>query len=141
MPQAKSNANERQAIRKQQRGFVAAWNKDKVGAMAGFWAEDGDLINPFGRVASGRAEVEKVFAEEHSTFAKGSQFKLDVNSIRFIKPDVAVVDCAWEASGMSAANGSDLPPLKGLYAAVMVKRRGKWEITACRAMVPESAPA
>jgi uncharacterized protein (TIGR02246 family) len=141
MAQAKSNANEKQAIRKQQRGFAAAWNKDNVGAMAAFWAEDGDIINPFGRVAKGRAEVEKLFAEEHSTFAKGSQLKVDINSIRFIKPDVAVVDCAWEASGMAAANGSELPPLKGLYAAVVVKRRGKWEIAAFRPWVPVSPPA
>lgn len=141
MAQAKSDAGERHLIRKQQRGFAAAWNKDKAGAMAALWAEEGDLINPFGRVAKGRPEVEKLFTEEHDTFAKGSNFAIRVDSIRFIKPDVALVDCAWEAAGMAAETGNEVPPLRGLYAAVMVRRRGKWEITAFRAMVPQSPPA
>jgi hypothetical protein len=51
--------------------FVAAWNKDYAKGMAALWAPQGDLINPFGRVAHGRAKVEKLFADEHSHVMKG----------------------------------------------------------------------
>src|SRR5688500_6010127 len=52
-------------VKKQCAAFVDAWNAHDPKAMAALFAEDGDAINPHGRVATGRAEVEKMFTDEH----------------------------------------------------------------------------
>ena len=51
-------------VRAVEDAFVAAWNKHDTKALAAGWAPDGDLINPFGRWAKGRAEVEKLLGEQ-----------------------------------------------------------------------------
>lgn len=140
MAQIKGSAKDRQAIRKVQNDFAAAWNQADTKAMAGLWAENGDLINPFGREAKGRKAIEKLFAEERSTLAKDTNFAVRVRAVRFLKPDVVVVDCAWEVAGIHGADGSELPPLKGLYTAVMSKKQGQWQIAASRPMVPVAPP-
>jgi len=55
--------------------FAAAWNKHDAKAMAATWAKDGDLVNPFGRVAKGRAEVE-------GTVDRGNGLRVVVLSIK-----------------------------------------------------------
>jgi uncharacterized protein (TIGR02246 family) len=141
MAQVPSSANDRNAIRKIQRDFAKAWNQGDPNAMAANWAGDGDMINPFGREVRGQAGVEKLFAEERHTFAQGSYIAVDVKSIRFFNPDVAMVDCAFEVTGAHAPDGRELPPLKGLYANVLTRKQGKWQVAACRVMVPAPAPA
>src|SRR6266849_4002270 len=63
-------------------------------AFAAAWAPDGDLINPFGRWAKGRAEVEKLFTDEHTTFMKGTTYTISNYVVRFPSPAIAVVD--WD---------------------------------------------
>ncbi|HEX9148245.1 MAG TPA: hypothetical protein VF958_03705, partial [Thermoanaerobaculia bacterium] len=47
-------------VRARSQEFAASWNRHDPKAMAGVWAADGDLINPFGRTAKGRNEIEKL---------------------------------------------------------------------------------
>ena len=129
-----------EAIRKLVAEFAAAWNQNDAKAMAMTWTEDGDFIQPGGRVTRGRAEIEKRLAEEHAFFYKGSNFVSAIDNIRFLKRDVAVVDGSWEASGAHAPNGKPLPPLKGLFTLVFVKRKGQWRVASSRTMVPARAP-
>ncbi len=129
-----------EAIRKPVADFAAAWNADDARAMAMMWTDDGDLVQPGGRMTRGRSEIEKRLAEEHSFFYKGSQFTSTVDSIRFIRPDVAVVDGAWQAVGVRAPNGKELPALKGLYTLVVSKKGGKWQAVSSRTMVPAAPP-
>ena len=37
-----------------------------------------------------------------------------VGTIRFLKPDIAVVEGVWELSGLRGPNGEEMPPVKGL---------------------------
>src|SRR5689334_8940291 len=57
-------------IRKIYADFTAAWNKHDVSSMAKMWALDGDQVEPDGRHAKGRAEVEKLLTAEHETVFK-----------------------------------------------------------------------
>src|SRR5688572_16746766 len=81
-----------QAIKDRVDQFQAAWNKHDAKAMAAIWAEDGDLINPFGATAQDRAEVEKVFNHEHAHAFKGSTYTTSAVTVRSVAPDVAVAD-------------------------------------------------
>ena len=120
--------------------FAAAWNKDDAKAMAVAWAPDGDLINPFGRWARGRAEVEKLLGEEHSTTMKGSTYAVADMKVRFVSPAVAIVDWEGTITGMHNGDGSVAAPFKHHVAAVFAKKDGKWWIAAARPYAPLPPP-
>jgi len=63
-----------------------------------------------------------------------------VDSVRFLKPDVAVVDGVWETTGAHTSSGKELPTLKGFFTLALVKRKGQWHVTPSRTMVPVSPP-
>ena len=84
-------AGDEEAIQKRLDEFVAAWNNHDAEAMAALWAPDGDLINPFGRVAKGRPEVEKLFIDEHASFTKGTTYKVTSSLVRVLGSEVAVL--------------------------------------------------
>lgn len=137
---AKAQAADEAAIRKVFAGFAEAWGKDDVKSMASYWTADGDLINPTGRRANGRADVEKLFADEHATIFKGTHIKFSEGTIRFVKPDVAVFTTDYEIPGAHAGpNGSEMTA-KGIVTNVMVKKDGKWLTLSARPMVPVANP-
>lgn len=112
--------------------FKAAWSLHDAKALAALWAEDGDLINPFGRVAKGRAEVEKLFHDEQTTAMKASTFNILSESSREIAPDVAVADWDSEVTGIQGPGGA-MPPFKNHVSVVWVKKGGQWWIASARA--------
>lgn len=125
-------AGDEEAIQKRVDEFVAAWNKDDAKAMAAIWAPDGDLINPFGRVAKGRSEVEKLFIDEHSTFMKNTTYDVKSSSVRLLGSDAAVLDWDSDIVGMKAPDGTDLPVFDHHVTSVMVKKDGTWWIVSAR---------
>jgi len=132
-------------VRARSQEFAAAWNRYDTKAMAALWAEDGDLINPFGRVAKGRAEVEKLLTDEHSTFMKGTTFTISRSAVRLLKPDVAFADWDVDISGMHSPDGTAMPTEKYHVNDVLVKKSGQWWFVAGRPVAylppPGSAPS
>lgn len=116
--------------------FVAAWNEHDPKAMAMLWAEDGDFVNPFGRVAQGREAVEKLFAEDHAGIMKGTTYSMTLKWVQMIKPDVAVATWDGTVSGMRAPDGTALPVLEHLVTVVTMKKDGRWWTVSARAMAP-----
>ena len=125
---------EQQAIQGQVDRFVAAWNRHDTKGMALIHAENGDLINPFGRVAKSRAEIEEVFRDEHAGTCKDTQFSAQPEGIRMLGEDAAVADYAFEVTG------ADSPGMRGHLTLVFQKRGGAWEVAACRPMIPAARP-
>jgi len=137
---AKAQTKDEAAIRRVFADFAEAWGKDDAKSMAATWTEDGDLINPQGRVATGRAEVEKLFADEHAAIFKGSHISFTPGTIRLVKPDVAVFTTDYEVPDAHGPDGSPMAA-KGTVTSVMVKKSGKWMTFACRPMVPQGPPS
>jgi uncharacterized protein (TIGR02246 family) len=128
------------AIRETDESFAAAWNRHDAKAMAASWAKDGDLINPFGRVAKGRAEIERLIQDEHSNAMKQSMYKTGAMSIRFIEPDIAFVESDIELSGVTNPDGTIAPPLKVHVNRVVQKKDGKWWTVASRPVIYPPSP-
>src|SRR5262245_15482823 len=99
------------AIQKRHDEWCAAWNKHDAKLMAGFFVEDGYVINPFGRHAKGPAEIQKLFTEEQNGPMAGTTYSGTIESIRYVG-DVAIVEVAGEITGMKKPDGSAMPPLK-----------------------------
>jgi len=128
------------AIRKLSADFAAAWAKDDAKTMASFWAPDGDLINPWLRVAKGPAEIEKLFQDEHSTFMKGTTYGLTVSGVRFLGPDAAIADWESTISGMKGPDGNVMPPMPHHVTMVLQRKAGKWSIVAARPVIAPPPP-
>ena len=139
--QTAGNAAGESAIRKLSADFAAAWAKDDAKAMASFWAPDGDLINPWLRVAKGPAEIEKLFQDEHSTIFKGTTYGLKVTGVRFLGSDVAIGDWESTITGMKGPDGSVLPPMPPHHVTLVLQRKaGKWWIEAARPVIAPPPP-
>jgi uncharacterized protein (TIGR02246 family) len=134
---ATHNSKEESSIQKQVDVFVAAWNRHDARSMASVYAEDADIINPNGRVAKSRTEIEKLFRDEHAAPFKQSQFTATPHSARFLTHDLAVTTHAFEVSGAVDPAGNKTT-LRGYFTNVMKKHGDTWQVLVCRAMIPAS---
>ena len=121
--------------------FAAAWNKHDPTAMAYFWSVDGDLINPFGRKAKGLTEIQRLFQDEQNGPMKNSTFTVTRESVRFLAPDLALVDMDTEVAGVATPDGTT-STMKPHVFSVMRKSGGKWWISSSRVVnyLPPPAP-
>jgi uncharacterized protein (TIGR02246 family) len=69
----------------------AARNKHDWAALSSHFADDGVLINPAGQFWKGRNEIRTQLAALSSCCLEPTSVKVDVRSIRFIAPDIAIV--------------------------------------------------
>ena len=129
-----------EALRQAQEQFAAAWGQHDATAMTALWAEDGDWVGPDGNLVQGRAAVENYLAENHTGDWATSKLSVKVTGIRFLKPDVAVVNMAQEISGARDWFDKPLPAQKVVATSVLVKKDGKWQTSVYRAFIPPPPP-
>ena len=129
------------------KAFVDAWNVHDPKAMAAVFAEDADVLNPWGRKATGRAEIEKLFVDEQT--GKGplrdSTMTVESESVRTVTADVAISDAELVVTGAYAPDGSKAPPMNFHATHVWKKNGESWQIFSCRpylkpAETPGSTP-
>jgi uncharacterized protein (TIGR02246 family) len=113
---------------------IEAWNRGDAKAFATRFAPDGGFTNVLGMVYYGREAFEQRHAEILKTIFKGSVLRQSIGKLRFIRPDVAVVDVDGEMTGYAS-----LPPgirtaadgvLRFKLQMVLVREKGEWWITA-----------
>lgn len=115
------------AILKAEQAFFAAWNQHDVKGMAACWADDATLINPAGRAAHGKAEIEKLFADEQSTMFKASTANLvGVKVTRSLGSNMVFCDGDVTVDGALAPDGTAMPQSKVHMAMIMTKKGSSW---------------
>jgi uncharacterized protein (TIGR02246 family) len=121
-------------VRKQCNALVTAWNKHDAKAMAAVFAEDGDAVDPGGKRAEGRAQVEKMFADMHGPTGPFRESTLEVKDepIRFPTADIAVSDADVVVTGAYGPDGSKAGPMSLIVTDVWRKTGGTWLVYACR---------
>ena len=121
------------AIRKILDDETATWNQGDTDGYSKHFAADGTFTNVMGMFFTGR----QAFRDRHEIIFKGpfrgSILQLQVVSLRFLTPDVAVCETlTWVSRFKSGA-----PPglrldtkdrLRTRLLQVMAKRRGEWQI-------------
>lgn len=140
-PIAANSTQETELIRKTLDDYDSAFNRHDPKTLAEFYTEDGDHMGSSGQLTRGRVEELKAQEELHATVFKSGQVKRSIQYIRFIRPDVAMVDATTEITGLLDPSGHPRPPFRGLNAILMTKSRGKWWIESNRGMVPTTALA
>lgn len=113
-------AEDEAAIRKQVQSYADAFNKKDAKALAAHWGTDAVYIDPAtGTQAVGRDAIEKHFAATLDA-NKDAKLVVTVESIQFVSPNVAV------ERGTASVVGKNKHSEDSAYAAVHVKRDGKW---------------
>lgn len=135
----KGAAKDEEAIKTTITALVDGWNKHDPKAMAATFADDATLMNPPGRIAKGKAEIEKLFTDDHTGGLKDSTMTMTPTMTRMVKPDVAVVDLDAEATGMKTPDGKPIPG-KAHVITTAVKKAGKWSLQDFRAYVVVTPP-
>jgi uncharacterized protein (TIGR02246 family) len=111
-----------------------AWNRGDAEAFGAHYAEDGSFTNVIGQQLYGR----KAFIAQHSgifsTIYKGSRCVFTIGKIKFLRPDVAVVDIDGILTGAKrlppGLKAQDDGALHVKLQQVMTKENGGWQIDA-----------
>jgi uncharacterized protein (TIGR02246 family) len=112
---------------------VRAWNAGDAKAFSASFAEDGSFTNIRGTVFYGHRAFEDRHAEIFRGFFKGSKLAMSPTRIRFVRPDVAIVDISAEVSEL---RGRTPPGVKAMadgklrtrLQEVLVKDKGAWQV-------------
>lgn len=113
---------------------VVAWNAGDGTRYASHLSPDLSFTNLFGMVMYGAPAFASRHREILSTFYKGTTKQHVVRRIRFVTPDVAIVDIDNQVSGVKAMPEGIVVPADGVVRTqlmeVFARRDGQWWIEA-----------
>lgn len=112
------------AIRANVEQMMKGWNAKSGAEFAKPFAEDADYVIISGMQIKGRMVIDKGHQSIFDTYYKNTTLALATDSIRFLRPDVAVVHVS---SVLKHAEGK---AARAKITLVMVKTGGTWEIAA-----------
>ena len=113
----------------------AAWTRGDAAGAASVLTDDADWVSGGGRTFVGRREIEVMHKQLLDGPAKGTRHSHPgTPNIRFITPEVAIVDGDSMMAGFRDDNGKELPAEYSRYTAVFVKKNDKWYVTAFRSL-------
>ena len=124
------SAADEAALRELAKQYAAAWNSGDAAKAAAVYADDGMFVTITGTPIVGRPEIEKSMAKDLAGDMKGSTFDVTMDTIRFIRPDTAMV------VGTTLIKGAAMGPpegLKGHYLLVATKQGSAWRVLAVHA--------
>jgi uncharacterized protein (TIGR02246 family) len=130
--------NDEKAIRGLVDAFVDGWNAHDGAACAEPFAADADFTAITGLKARGRDLIARGHNEILSTIYRGTRNSANVQGIRFLRPDVAVVDVIFT---LQKENGEPFELRGSSCGMVVTKEGGKWSIAVLRNMIPFERPA
>jgi uncharacterized protein (TIGR02246 family) len=140
---ASGAAGDTDAVKKSCQSIVEAWNRHDGKAIAAVFADDGDVINPMGRKATGKAELEALFTEEQAGPMRESRIEVKDEPIRFPSADIAVSDAEVVITGIYGPDGKKMGPTDFHVTNVWKKVGDDWKVFSCRPYMkmPPPAPA
>ncbi|WP_353064737.1 SgcJ/EcaC family oxidoreductase [Tunturibacter psychrotolerans] len=128
---AQSKADE-SSVRNVPRAFAAAWAKHDGTQLSKIMSEDVDFVNVSGEWLRGRSD----FALFHSRLLSG-RFKDSTvtpltTSVRFLRPDLAVLHWSWRIDGDKNLDLTSRKTRFGLFTMIVEKKDGTWLVTAAQ---------
>ena len=130
---AAAQSNPDEGIRKILDDEITTWNQGDTDGYSKHFADDGTFTNVMGMFVTGR----QAFRDRHEIIFRGpfrgTMLQLQVVSLRFLTPDIAVCETMTWVSGFK----SGAPPglrldtkgrLRTRLLQVMAKRNGEWQI-------------
>lgn len=131
--QAGAGPSDLETIRAIESQWEAAWNRHDIAAMVALGTADADWVNLAGEWFKGRDAFANSLEGLHSGKVKGSTWKTEEVQAKFLTPTIAIVHVHFSSSGERNPDGSPMPPRRGIFTRVEVKRDGRWLIVASQA--------
>ena len=128
--QGQAPANDEQAVRKAVAAYVEAMNKGDLDGLMAHLAPDADFIDEAGKTTRGHDALRARFKTTLADL-KGSKIGGKVYSVKFMRPEVALVDGGLETTATDGTRDSNR------YAVVWVKSGDKWVISSARDLPAE----
>jgi|SRR5579864_9461544 len=123
---AQTKADE-EALRKLPQAFHDAWVKHDGHELAKIMADDADFVTVATTYLHGRADFEKFHVRLLSGRFKESTLTPLETTVRFLRPDMAVVHWSWKIEGDKNMDGTlRQQPRFGMMTMVAEKRSGAW---------------
>jgi uncharacterized protein (TIGR02246 family) len=128
--QDKAPSSDEQAVRKAAAAYFEAMNKGDLDGLMACLAPDADFIDESGKTTRGTAALTARFKTLLPTL-KGTKVGGKVYSVKFLRPEVALVDGALEFTSPDGTRDANR------YAVVWVKSGDKWVISSARDLPAE----
>jgi uncharacterized protein (TIGR02246 family) len=128
--QAQAPSSDEQAVRKASAAFTEALSKGDLDALMAYWAPDADFINEAGKATRGQEALTALFKTKLSEL-KGAKIGGKIYSVKFLRPEVAIVDGSLEITPKDGERESNR------YAVVWVKSGNKWLVSSARDLPAE----
>jgi uncharacterized protein (TIGR02246 family) len=103
----------------------AAWNSYDSVSLAALFSEDANFIQIFGGQLDGRTAIEASHRVIFDTIYRGSHASFMLRSIRFLRPDVAVV---FAGAHLQFKEGNEIREMNTRPTLVVVKEQSNWRI-------------
>ena len=137
-----SEARDEGSVRALGDTFANAFVQKNAELRASLFAEDGTFVTPQGDFLQGRVAMVKDFGPEAQQAVNGStQAAFSNYRIRFIKPDVAVVDALLTVRNVNGPDGTIIPVIPIDFFYVAVRHADKWLIQDGRAHFAAAPPS
>ena len=106
--------------------LLAAWGRGDGRAYGDLFTDDADYVAFDGSRTVGRAAIAASHQALFDTWLKGTRLVGQVEGVRFLAPDVALV----HATGATLMPGKDRPVRPSIQTLVAVRRDGDWRFAA-----------
>ena len=116
-----------QAIQGILQQIETAWNRHDSISLAAVFAEDANFIHIFGGQLDGRAAIEAAHRHIFETIYRGSHASFTLRSIRFLRPDVAVV---FSRAHVKFKEGNETREIETRPTLIVAKEQSNWQIVA-----------
>jgi uncharacterized protein (TIGR02246 family) len=120
--------------------FAKAFVQKNAELRASLFAEDGTFVTPQGDFLQGRVAMEKDFGPEQQAVNGTTQAAFSNYRVRFIKPDVAVVDALLTVHNVNGPDGTIIPVIPINFFYVAVRHGDRWLIKDGRAHFAAAPP-
>ncbi len=114
-----------QVIRQSAEEYGAAFSRGDIDAVMKYWMDDADYVNHDGKSYRGKQAIAQLFREA-SQGLQGQSLTLKIDSLRFLKPDVAIEDGVAEITTPQGEHRG------GRYTTVWIKEGDTWRIGSAR---------
>jgi uncharacterized protein (TIGR02246 family) len=122
--------------------FANAFVRKNAELRASIFAEDGTFVTPQGDFLQGRVAMVKDFGPEAQQAVNGTtQAAFSNYRVRFIKPDVAVVDALLTVRNVNGPDGTIIPVIPINFFFVAVRHGDRWLIQDGRAHFAAAPPS
>ena len=121
--------------------FAKAFVQKNAELRASLFAENGTFVTPVGDFLQGRVTMVKDFGSEAQAVNANTQAAFSNYRVRFIKPDLAVVDALLTLHNINGPDGTVIPVIPINFFFVAVRHGDQWLIQDGRAHFAAAPPS